>query len=221
MTYTCRLDSEEDITVLVGPEEKQFTIQKDFLCNGSTFFSAAINGQFREATERQVRLPEVDVDLFATYVQFVYTKQIVPLDPEEIEKDTQGTKRKIRATELYILADQFGDMLLQNKLIDYCIETVHQSRKLFPAIAITLAYQHLPANSKLRKLSVDLFLASVSSAWLDQNRDDLPKDFLADPAVRWVKGIRKKDIDQFDWSGYTRFEVCEYHEHNYDVPICA
>lgn len=65
-----RLDSAEDVTVLVGVKEKQFTIPKALLTQRSTFFKAALEGGFKEAIEQQVKLPEADEEIFEIYVQW-------------------------------------------------------------------------------------------------------------------------------------------------------
>ncbi|MCJ1461297.1 hypothetical protein MMC28_011679 [Mycoblastus sanguinarius] len=43
------LDSFSTIArIIVGPEKQLFQIHKDLLCNVSTYFNAALNGQFKE-----------------------------------------------------------------------------------------------------------------------------------------------------------------------------
>ncbi len=46
------------------------------LCSCSRFFQAAIKSDFREAHEKVVRLPEVDPDVFESFLEWVYTKSL-------------------------------------------------------------------------------------------------------------------------------------------------
>lgn len=67
--------------VLVGPDEKQFTIPKVLLTRRSAFFKAALEGGFKEAKEKMIRLPEADVAVFETWAQWAHTYEIVLIDP--------------------------------------------------------------------------------------------------------------------------------------------
>lgn len=46
----------------------------------SNFFTAMLDGQFREASENLVKLPEADAEIFSIYVQALYSKEISVLD---------------------------------------------------------------------------------------------------------------------------------------------
>jgi hypothetical protein len=55
------------VTVLVGKEEKRFTLHQDAVCANSKFFKAACSKRWREGQERTVRLPEAQPDIFKLY----------------------------------------------------------------------------------------------------------------------------------------------------------
>lgn len=44
------------------------------------------------------------------------------MDGDDVARDEGGALQFYVATELYVLADQLGDILLQNKIIDFCIK---------------------------------------------------------------------------------------------------
>ncbi|KAK0119124.1 hypothetical protein ONS95_007986 [Cadophora gregata] len=67
-----------NVTILVGPKEVAFTVSKDLLCQNSKFFDhRAFNGEFKEAAERTIRLPEDTVMASQMMLQWIYTGKIV------------------------------------------------------------------------------------------------------------------------------------------------
>ena len=63
------------MTVLVGGQEPQqrFHLHKDLLCNVSEFFSAALTGNFKEAEDGKITLPEQNPETFKYFVHWLYT----------------------------------------------------------------------------------------------------------------------------------------------------
>lgn len=59
--------------VLVGTDEKEYTIHKDLLCKSSAFFERALDGHFSEAQTKTIRLPEDEPDIFNILVDWLYT----------------------------------------------------------------------------------------------------------------------------------------------------
>jgi BTB/POZ domain len=60
------------VLVKVGAKEVTFQLHKSILCDISTFFTAAFTGQFLEATENIVKMPEEDVEVFNLFVNWLY-----------------------------------------------------------------------------------------------------------------------------------------------------
>ena len=89
-------------------------IHRDVLTKHSTFFRAALEGQFREAHEKVVRMPEGDAEAFAVYCQWAYNNTLVLLEPDEAAKDEKALKRTKLTIKTYIIADQVGNIILQN-----------------------------------------------------------------------------------------------------------
>ena len=50
-------------------EEMQYTIPEALLSRRSAFFRAVLKGEFKEAMEKKITLPEVNSKVFATYAQ--------------------------------------------------------------------------------------------------------------------------------------------------------
>lgn len=88
-----------------------------------------------------------------------------------------------------------------------------------PHTAITTIYTALPANSIVRKFVAEAACIFPDPKWLDEHRDDLPKDFYVDLACGWPKDIKAQDSKVFDegsgFVGATRIYV-----HNGIIPKC-
>lgn len=72
LTVSVRSESAEKyrdtVRVLVGPDQVEFQIFRYLLTASSHFFEAALTGDFKEAREGIVRLPEVKPEIFELYV---------------------------------------------------------------------------------------------------------------------------------------------------------
>lgn len=64
------------VQILVGPDEKRFDVHKELLCSVSDFFSAALNGGFKEAATGVVKLPEQDTETFQYFVHWLYSGKL-------------------------------------------------------------------------------------------------------------------------------------------------
>lgn len=59
------------VTLRVGPEGTEFRTYEDTLCQ-LPFFRAALQGQFREASEKTISMPEDEPEVISALVEFMY-----------------------------------------------------------------------------------------------------------------------------------------------------
>ena len=189
-------------------------IHQDALTMHSTLFRAALEGQFREGSEKLIRMPEADAEIFAIYSQWAYSRALVLLEHDEVAKDTTVSKRAELMVHTYIMADQVGNTKLQNQVVD---EYAALLRKEYTGPSYTclhLIYDRLPDKSGLRKFIIDWYLAYVQIKWLENNMNSMPDAFVKDLAIGFAKaagtGGRRRD---------TR-APCAYHAHDCDNPLC-
>ncbi|KAK4542310.1 hypothetical protein LTR36_006963 [Oleoguttula mirabilis] len=214
-----KLDFSEEVTVLVGPEEKRYVVHKAIISNHSKFFKAACAANFKEGREKIIRLPEVDIEAFRSYAQWAYSGEVVVASDEEISADAFGVVRGTRLAKLYVLAEFLGDTFLRNTVVDQ-LRTLHTSCETGPGTAeIIIAFEDVPAESTLRRLVLGWYLdkACVDVVeWMDENCEELPKAFFVDLAIKQfqasLNGIKASKWDQ---------GKCTYHEHNDEVPACV
>jgi BTB/POZ domain len=62
------------ITVLVGPKKTSSVACRELICESSPFFEKALNGDFKEASNNEMELPEINAKIFDHFLQWLYTK---------------------------------------------------------------------------------------------------------------------------------------------------
>lgn len=182
----------------------------------SKFFTAMLEGQFREAHENVVRLPEANAEIFDIYVHTLYSKEIVLLEPSEVGKDVGGNKRKSHAIKLYIMADQYGNLVLQNNIIDECIKIFETCNSGPGRLHVADAWDELPESSKMRQLILDWYMAKVNVDWLTNGIKDLHYQFVQNLAVGFANAAvagRRSTAPHLK-------KKCHYHEHDESAPKC-
>ncbi|EPE30761.1 POZ [Glarea lozoyensis ATCC 20868] len=65
------------ITLVVGREQRLFAAHEDVLCH-SPFFQAACRGQFLEATNKRVTLPDEEPEIFSSVLEYLYKGDYYP-----------------------------------------------------------------------------------------------------------------------------------------------
>ena len=56
------------VDIFVGAERKQFHLHHDLLCDRSDYFKACFEGDFKEAEQKELFLPEDDIESFGLFV---------------------------------------------------------------------------------------------------------------------------------------------------------
>lgn len=78
----------------MGEEKKPFIVHKDLLCYWSKYFDKALNGSFQEAGSSMIPVTDVDPNIFACFMQWLYAQPSVPSqdEPEESAKPVGGSQ---------------------------------------------------------------------------------------------------------------------------------
>lgn len=152
-------------------DHQTFPIHKDHICHYSPFFDAAFNGNFAESQSHEVELYEVKPETFGTFVNWLYTQEIVSADDEPPTISS--------LVHLWLLADRLLVPCLQNQAID-CIEYTRQQKgnDRLPSELFPLIYDNTTAESALRKYAIQvcsaLYLAQI------KNTKNYPMQMLVD-----------------------------------------
>ncbi|KAF2130050.1 hypothetical protein P153DRAFT_431113 [Dothidotthia symphoricarpi CBS 119687] len=190
-------DTTAMLTVRVGGEsnQKDFVVHESFLTARSEFFRRAMNGSWEEAESRVVKLPQDEPEIFALYLNHVYTGRLPSISKteEELSALAIGEFRTITTAEydemvgLFILADKFQDVASKNAAITSIFEISLHIRsdgkfKIPSPAQVRIMYRHTSEGANIRRLVVDLW-SSMSPEHIFEYASRLPQDFLRDLAV--------------------------------------
>jgi hypothetical protein len=126
----------------------------------SRFFQKALFGNWKEAEDRVVNLPEDDPALFADYIHVLYTGDTPGLsNPETISNGGESTRMLCK---LCVLAEKLDDVGTKNTVIDalLCSLTKPQTDGniyLPGRVSVGIIYDGTPEGSPARRLMTDLY----------------------------------------------------------------
>ena len=217
-----RLDFSDTFKVLVGSDETEFTVPREVLTKSSDVLRKCCEGEWKEAKSRIIKLPEEDVDVFSTYIQWLHTNDLVVVEEElqdmtdrdfDIRNDAAALQWDA-LVNMASFADRQADLTLANAVND-SILLVMMNTDLVPAPKfLSQIYTELPENSKLRCMVVDEAVYSDAKDY-QADQEDHPTQFFLDI---WARLQRARD-DENDRLEKPKWNTrCHYHEHNVQVP---
>jgi hypothetical protein len=133
-------------SILVGTEEQKFTMHNALICALSRFFKAACSRHCGSSESRAIRLPEISIDDFQLYADWVYLSTIGVEDG-----DDDADKVYCR---MYILGDVLDDYRLRNAAMERLIDGLKCTAQPNPDTVWDI-YERTPTGSPLRKFLVD------------------------------------------------------------------
>jgi hypothetical protein len=194
-----RMKFNDPIRIEVGPEDEceVFTIESEALTRRSLFFRKALSGGFKEATERVVKLPEDDPEIFGNYLHHVLTNEFSVLSDPLVRERDHGDEEKEALMELYVFAEKIQDTKSKNAIVRALIVYCHEPRPnnkvwtIGPAVT-RLLYEGTSPGSMMRKVLVEM------KAWDHTNpeyvlREGWPYEFLTELAYESIKYRDTKD----------------------------
>lgn len=177
--------------MLVGVDEDEFTVHKHVIIRHSTYFDTQCSSN-AQATEKCVRLPGLDPEVFDCYLQWVYHGEIVTLATENVDSilgvqealwRSEGNSQALTKVgevlslaKLYMTASYLGDKKLKNATVDKFMDG---SQVAFgdPGLTVTfinyLWSNSTPADNFRRAALKRGYMSTASprmSNWLEENR---------------------------------------------------
>ncbi|KAK5137831.1 hypothetical protein LTR08_006599 [Meristemomyces frigidus] len=197
----------------VGKDSKQksFEIHKGILCFYAGYFQRALNGSFVEAKKGEVTLATESPHTFDMFQYWLYTRRFLP--------DTGGQDtRQVHWTDLWVFGDAHEVPLLQNAVANQLVKRFADTWK-FPTQYVGVVYAHTTANSKLRRLVIDLIgkTSSAESHLQPKHYNLYPQEALIDLlGITWRRErvrMTREDVRSMN--------VCDYHVHEDGVTCTA
>jgi hypothetical protein len=156
---------------MVGKDDtqKKFHVHESLITARSLFFRNALQGNWKEAQDRVVKLTKDDPEVFSLYLQGLYAGHLDPKD------DTPADKAYVLRGGLFVLAERIRDVKTKNLVIE-AIRTkssVRDHPKAFLEMS-TAIYNGTPGPCGARELLVDLM---VQNRW-KQGREREYEEFI-------------------------------------------
>jgi hypothetical protein len=139
----------------VGPDKVAFTVHKKLICERSAYFSKAFNGEFKEATENNIYLPEDSPEIFPWFINWLYRDQL----PQFVLEKAQGDNNSFlaytkKAAPLFHFAQKVCLNRLPNQIIDKLQDIHHDQQVMFCHQELKTVYENTQPKSKLRTFGV-------------------------------------------------------------------
>lgn len=165
------------------------------ICAKSEFFRAACSTCWLEGREKVVRLPEVDPDIFKTYLDWTYTDVLVvetaPKSPAVKTKTSRGI------VDMYLLGDVLNDVKLRNRAMQLLSSHVINQR-VPNTMTIRRIWDNTPTTSLLRNWVVDVLILKLSREYFVQNAATYPPELVLQVATRLLKQTEKLDNNDLE-----------------------
>lgn len=189
-----RLEGVPVVTLYVGSERVVFYVHQNLLFDASTVFKAAFSGNFQEASERSVSLPDHDKDSVGRMIQWLYTRKLELTFPVS---DETSEECYMQLAKLNTLADKYDIYLLKNCIVDELYDLTKKPKNTKPPQmpVIEYIYDNTTNGSSFRKLIVAWYAYLIDFSWYEKDiiKDQLAKvsqDFAIDLAMEL--GARQK-----------------------------
>jgi len=196
-------------SLVVGEEKRVFIVPKELLYSVSEYFKAALEGNFKEATEQKVELPDDDPEVIERVLLWAYTGKI--LDQGETVDDMSF----MNLAGIYVFAESRCVPQLQNDIIDLIIRRSYATGiDLLDPIEDGNWYTNVSPSSLLRRLAADISADAGKLDSPDWKFQSYPKDFLIGLIQAFYRIKEEGHVEDF-WK-----IRCDYHIHAEGEPCC-
>ena len=140
--------------IKIGPQKQTFGIHRGLLCDKSSYFNAALNGEFKEATEG-ITLQDVHAITFQMFNLWLYSGHLLSEEQKRLSVDGVAT--------LLISACLFADYRGVPGMYNVAVDTLIRDVFCFGITTklIRQVWNVTPEGSKLRRLYIDFNCSQV------------------------------------------------------------
>ena len=206
------------VNIFVGAERTKFHLHRDLLCNRSDYFRACFVGDFKEAQQKELSLPEDNAESFELFVTWLYGTHL---------KKISSNDELPAYFDLSILANKLCLEHLQNQTSDHILQFYRTNPRSVDYQYLRHVYQNTSNTDEARVVPVTLaawiVVASQTAELTGEYRDlvreggDLAVDFMDKLLLCYAKSkVYRESISVLD---PRRRSNCSFHKHN-STPTC-
>ena len=217
-------DFSKVLTIMINEEPPErtatFIVDESVMTKRSKYFKAACRDEWKEATSRTIKIPEVDTDAFCAYLHWVHLEQVAISTQYDVEACSSDDAPLVldELIRLWLLADRLGDAQLCDCVIDTMLDVADSVdismdwTEAIPAEMLDLIYAATSEGRSLRRLVVDIYAGDLESAQVERGRYEWHPEFVNDIMLVYA---------QSDDVYYSDRRSCYYHEHlSLQTPLC-
>lgn len=186
------------IDVGVDSDRETFHTSAELLATRSVFFRKALSKEWKECTDRVIRLPEDSAEIFSLYMHLLHTGELA-IRVDHNGDAWSGDEQYKLLTRLYVLAEKLQDVKTKNAALkaitkfslEVHVEPNGKNRNHLPSIEhVNTIYGGTVAGSMARKLLVHMYVYDKTSAW-DPRAEAWSKEFVCDFAAELLTRRQK------------------------------
>ena len=142
-----RFLNEDMVNIFVGAERTKFHLHRDLLCNQSDYFRACFEGDFKEAQQKELSLPEDNAESFELFVTWLYGTHLKKISSSDELPAYFG---------LAVLANKLCLEYLQNQAADHILRFCRTNPRSVDYQYLRYTYQNTCPVDLVRDLLVTL-----------------------------------------------------------------
>lgn len=168
-------NSASTITLMVGPDRRQYKADQDLICRRCPFFFNAFTGDFVESQTKTITLPDDDCQHIEDLLEW-------------LEHDLTYVKRRptwIWLAKFWLFADKYHIDDLQNEIMDTIYEKFVAHHEGINISFETLDYiaENTFSRSPLRRIFTDILTNGIPLQQLPSRVESIPHEFLQDMCI--------------------------------------
>ena len=194
--------------MIVGESATKFTVYKSLLAGCAPYFRAALEGNFKEATEQEINMLDVSPAVFQRFMLWMYTASLTG-DGENAGDLSRGV-----LVRLYIFGDTYGIRDLQNCAVDTLKIRLELGLAGLGRNHISLIYDNTVKGCSLRRFAVErvIFQGEVEDMFATEaDMTECPAAFCFD-LIMLLNDLKDGKVKAIKNNGWKNLG-CRYHVH--------
>ncbi|KAF1970502.1 hypothetical protein BU23DRAFT_473785, partial [Bimuria novae-zelandiae CBS 107.79] len=204
------------VAIEVGSERKEYTVHKDLLTHYSEYFARALDGPWKEAEDKKVRLEDIEPETFDIFsIANPNDIRIELLKPLAFNGSAQSLPEEdydficIQLLNALAFGDRFHVASFKVALVHILVSLIIEF--LPPTFRIIIhAFDVLSDSSPV----LDLLVNAHCACWCEKTAMESDFEMLPELPIEFIRRVFKRQgARNLEQKGAGKFKHCDYHQH--------